>query len=356
MARSAADAILAERMHRHQLGQPLATRRGYPDLLRRLQPVSPIADARPGDPPRLVCRTSFDDGREADRLRARRALVKGRFLRGSIGYVLAEDLPLYANAFCKPLAAPTPTQRAVLEAVRSAGPLSARQLKEETGLLAKQIMPALHRLQQGFLVYEDQIDREWDRAWFDLETEWPAVELDASTRDAARGEVLLRFLEAHVFATDEQLRDWSGLPARTLRAVLQQLEEAGAVVAAEVEKLGQGWQRRGESVPEPGAVLRHVLVLHRADPLVRAHASELRRRFEEREVLRYLLIDGRFCGAVVGHWGFGDYDIDDVVAELPARELARRRDEVLAAVRAVYDPERHRVLRYAGRRLRVRMN
>jgi hypothetical protein len=347
-----AQAIVAERLRRHRLARPLPTRRGYAELLRLLQPVATISDARPGDPPRLVCRTAFDDAREADRLRARRALVKGRFLRGGIGYVLAEDLPLYANAFCKPLPRPSATQRAVLEAVRSAGPLSARQLRQETGLLAKQVMPALQRLQQAFLVYEDQVDREWDRAWFELETEWPTLKLDPLTRDAARSEILLRFLGAHVFATDEQLHDWSGFSSATLRPLLEAMQAAGKLVAREVPELGTGWIRSGESIPDSGCLPRGVLVLHRADPLVRAHASELRRRFGDREVLRTLLIDGSFRGVVIGHWGFGDYDIDDVAVELPARERARRRSEVLAAVRGVYDPERHAIVRYAGRPLR----
>ena len=41
-----------------------------------------------------------------------------------------------------------------------------KQLKEESGLLVKEITPALHRLQEAFLIYEDQYDGEWDRGWY----------------------------------------------------------------------------------------------------------------------------------------------------------------------------------------------
>ena len=37
-----------------------------------------------------------------------------------------------------------------------------RQMKRE---LVKEITPVLHRLQEAFLIYEDQYDGEWDRGW-----------------------------------------------------------------------------------------------------------------------------------------------------------------------------------------------
>ena len=96
-------AILVERLRRQRLSDPLAHVDGYVDLFRLLQPVSTVANARPGDPPRLVHRTRFDDSGLARRLRAGRVIVKGRFLGGGIGYVLADDLDLYANAFQRPV-------------------------------------------------------------------------------------------------------------------------------------------------------------------------------------------------------------------------------------------------------------
>ena len=317
--------ILAERLRRQHLTNPLATTDGYLDLFRLLQPVSPIYFTRPGDPPRLVARTRFDDGLVADRLRAHRTIVKGRFLGGSIGYVLADDLALYANTFQRPLSWLSEIQETILEAVQFTGPLTPRQVKEETGLLNKQIMPALHRLQEAFLVYEDQTDDDWERGWYDFATEWPEVKLDEDRRQATAVQVLLRFLEGHVLATFEQLKDWSQLSARFLTRVVQEMEQANLIASQTVEGLGEGWLRTEDVSLSGGKIIPSVFMLHQADILVRSHASELKRRFGGLEVLQYLLIDGKFQGAVVGHWRIGPHDVDDIVVTLSAAEQADRR-------------------------------
>jgi hypothetical protein len=48
--------------------------------------------------------------------------------------------------------------------------------------------------------------------------------------------------------------------------------------------------------------------------------------------LQYLLIDGEFHGASVGHFRNGPYDLNDVVCDLP--DAMCRKGEILEAVRA----------------------
>ena len=43
-------------------------------------------------------------------------------------------------------------------------------------MLVKEITPVLHRLQEAFLVYEDQYDGEWDRSWYRFEEMFPGDE------------------------------------------------------------------------------------------------------------------------------------------------------------------------------------
>jgi hypothetical protein len=338
-------------MRRQRLSVPLQTTGGYIELFRLLQPVSPIAYTRPGSPPSLTPRTQFDDGAEADRLRAQRCIVKGRFLGGSIGYVLAKDLALYAITFQRPLLWLSEIQETVLEAVQFTGPLTPRQIKEETGLLNKQIMPALHRLQKAFLVYEDQTDDDWERGWYDFATEWPEVKLVEERRHTTTAQVLLRFLEGHVFATFEQLKDWSQLSARFLTRVVQEMEQANLIAPQTVEGLGEGWLRAEDVSLSGGEITPSVFMLHQADILVRSHASELKRRFGGLEVLQYLLIDGKFQGAVVGHWRIGPHDVDDIVVMLPAGERAKRREEIIEVVAQWYHPPHHQILRYSGAKI-----
>lgn len=343
--------VISERLQRQRLVSPIKKPTRYLELFRLLQPVSTIYHARPGDPPCLVHRTLFDDSFEADRLRSERIIIKGRFLKGNIGYVLAEDLSTYANAFCRRLPFPNKMQSIVLEAVQNVGPLTPRQIKEETGLLNKAIMPVLHQLQKSFLVYEDQVDNDWERGWYDFATEWPHIKIADENWKSAAAQVVMRFLQAHVFATLEQIKDWSGFSAKRLTALVNEMEKEHLIISKTIDRLGQGWIRVSDCRLRPNDVKRSVFMLHKADPLVRSHASELKRRFGEFETLEYLLIDGKFQGAVLGHWRIKPHDVEDVVVELPTEEKKARQQEILSVVKQKYRVPFSRILKYAGQRI-----
>ena len=296
----------------------------------------------------MVHRTVFKDNVVTDGMRAERTIIKGRFLNGTIGYVLAKDLELYANTFLRPIQRLSYVQRTVLDTVIAQSPTTARLIKEETGLLNKSIMPALHRLQEAFLVYEDQVDADWERGWYDFATEWPDVYIEQSRWEPAAATVLTRFLKGYVFATLENIKDWSGLPVKKLQGLVAMMEKSGTVVPTEVEGLGEGWM-----LPENTSLGRReekpsVFMLHKSDVLVRSSASELKRRFGIHEVLQYLLIDGQLLGAVLGHWRRRPYDVEDIVVDLPTRDRITRRDEILNAVRWGYGQPRTNILRYDG--------
>ena len=96
---------------------------------------------------------------------------------------------------------------------------------------------------------------------------------------------------------------------------------------------------------------RSVRMLHRADPLVRSHAGELKERFAGCEVLQYLLIDGELRGAVCGHWRIGPHAVEDIAVELAAKERERRKAGIVAEVSRIYHPPFSRVRRFAGKTL-----
>ena len=339
--------IVAARMARHGLGGRVRTESEYRVLFRRLQPVAPAHFSYPGSPPRLVHRVAADDAALADQMRACRELVKGRFARGVIAYVLADDLELYATAFRQPLAGLTSVQEQVLATLGSTGPLSTRQLRDEMGIMHKQLMPALHRLQRAFVLYEDQEDDGWDRPWCLFESEWPEVDLGRREWSAAAAAVIGHFVEAHVFATTGQIRDWCGFAVRKIQGLLP---EAG-LVPCEVDGLATGWMRDGEALrgkSEMELPPCGTFVLHKADPLVRPHLGELKERYPGREILQYLLIDGELRGAVCGHWRIKAHDVEDVIVELAPDQAEARRGEVLAAVREHYPPSQSRILHYQG--------
>lgn len=97
------------------------------------------------------------------------------------------------------------------------------------------------------------------------------------------------------------------------------------------------------------------MVRHRNDFIYKAHehvlkemAKELTKGLEyDHEPLQYLLIDGEFHGASIGHFRNGPYDLNDIVCDLPNAES--RKDEIVEAVRAVNfgkSPKRFRERNY----------
>lgn len=118
----------------------------YLALYRDMQPGQNVYWNGFGDPPSLTFRADFDDI-EFNRVRQnKRELIKGRFAGGNLGWIVPEDLELFAALYRKPLTSPTDKQEALLELIRKSGPLNIQQMKEETGMLVKEITPALHRL------------------------------------------------------------------------------------------------------------------------------------------------------------------------------------------------------------------
>ena len=154
--------VRALRMERQHLLTP-ANETEYDALYRDLQPGQNVYWNGFGQPPTLSFRADFDDLAYNKSRQLRRELIKGRFAGGNLGWILPEDLELFAALYRKPLKNATMTQQMLLERIEMSGPYTIGQLKEESGLLVKEITPALHRLQEAFLIYEDQYDGEWDR-------------------------------------------------------------------------------------------------------------------------------------------------------------------------------------------------
>lgn len=166
--------ILSLRMERQHL-LTKADESEYISLYRDTQPGQNVYWHGFGNPPVLSFRAAFDDIEFNRNRQLERKLVKGRFAGGNLGWIMSEDMELFASLYRKPLVRPTLEQSQVLTLIENAGPFNIQQLKEETGLLVKQLTPILHRLQEAFLIYEDQYDGEWDRGWYRFGEMFPEV-------------------------------------------------------------------------------------------------------------------------------------------------------------------------------------
>lgn len=327
--------ILSLRMERQCLLQK-ADETEYLSLYRDTQPGQNVHWHGFGQPPVLSFRAAFDD-MEFNRHRLlRRELVKGRFAGGNLGWILSEDMELFACLYRKPLTNPTPSQTEILTLIENAGPFNIQQLKEETGLLVKQITPILHRLQEAFLIYEDQYDGEWDRGWYRFEEMFPNVNLQRYTKTEALKILLQRFAYRIVWFDTAMAKAFYHVPEKEIRNAAAELVSEGILVSRE----------SGYLLKSDAALLQNyepkdsrcVYALHRNDFLYKVQEPALKQMTKnlteglayDCEPLQYLLIDGRFRGATVGHFRYGPYDLNDIVCDLPDAES--RREEILQAV------------------------
>lgn len=311
----------------------------YINLYRDLQPGQNVYWNGFGEPPTLSFRANFNDiefnkDRQYDRL-----LIKGRFGGGNLGWIMPEDMELFTALYRKPLKSPTLAQLQLLELIQSIGPLNIQQMKEETGLLVKEITPALHRLQEAFLIYEDQYDGDWDRGWYRFDEMFPNVNVEKLTRHEALKIILQRFAYRLVWFDTAMAKSFYKLPEKEIKLAVSELVADGILISSD-----NGFMLKSDSEllkSYEAKELHFVYALHRNDFLYKSHeyilkdyAKRLTDGLEyDCEPLQYLLIDGEFHGASVGHFRNGPYDLNDIVCDLPDAE--ERKSEIINAVQTV---------------------
>lgn len=324
--------MIALRMQRQGLSGHV-DKREYKKLYRDLSPGLNLHWHGFGQPPCLVNRTDFDDVAYNGKRQLERKLVKGRFQNGNIGFIEAEQMELFACMYQKPYR-PNEFTEILLRLIEREGPMNIQLMKEMTGLLVKEITPALHRLQEAFILFEDQNDGEWDRDWYQFEEIFPEADRKRYTRQQALECVLPGLFYRFVYLTEENVRHFYGLPKRDVGAALKKMEADGKLTVWE-----GGW-----ITPKDKALLEKndyeplcgVMALHRNDPLIRTEEWRLKGIYKGKEkgseVLQYLLVDGQIRGAVLGHFRFGPDDLHEIRTELTEQEFQIRRKEILEAV------------------------
>lgn len=308
----------------------------YIELYRDTQPGQNLYWHGFGEPPVLSFRADFDDKEFNRQRQLNRQLIKGRFAGGNLGWIMAEELELFAAVYCKPLPKFTENQAKVLELIRREGPFNIQQLKEDTSLLVKQLTPILHRLQEAFLIYEDQYDGEWDRGWYKFEEMFPDADLKRFTKQEALKILLRRFAYRNVVFDEKMAKSFYKIADKEIKAAVQSLISEGILIERENGFMLKSDEEEAEnSSTEP---INSIFVMHRNDFLVKSNEHILKNMVNtlcvnpdyDHEVLQYLLINGEFHGASLGHFRYGPYDINDIVCDLPDAE--NRKDEIIKAV------------------------
>lgn len=330
--------IRSLRMERQYLSRT-ANESEYIQLYRDLQPGQNVYWNGFGDPPSLSFRANFNDI-EFNRCRqAKRELIKGRFAGGNLGWIVPEDIELFAALYRKPLKNPSEKYMRILGLIEQDGPLNIQQMKDETGMLVKEITPVLHRLQEAFLIYEDQYDGEWDRGWYRFAEIFPNAGLQKYTRHQALKIILQRFSYRHVLFNTSMAKSFYKLPEKEIQAAVSELADEGFITGAD-----GGYMLKSDFELLPAYTanpLNMVFAIHRSDFLYKSGEYFLKEWIKpfienlpyDHEPLQYLLIDGEFRGASVGHFRNGPYDLNDIVCDFP--DAAARKEEILEAVKAV---------------------
>lgn len=330
--------IISLRMER-QCFTNKANEHEYIKLYRDTQPGQNVYWNGFGQPPTLSFRADFDDIQFNRDRQLKRKLIKGRFSGGNLGWIVPEDIELFVALYRKPLTKPTEIQRKVLELIEREGPLNIQQMKEETGLLVKEITPALHRLQEAFLIYEDQYDGEWDRGWYKFVEMFPEVILDKYTRLEALKIVLQRFAYRLVWFDTAMAKSFYKLPEKEIKLAVGDLVAEDILVASDSGYMLKSDADLLESYKPK--VMKFVYAIHRNDFIYKVHEHILKEMAKsmtegldyDHEPLQYLLIDGEFHGVSVGHFRNGPYDLNDIVCDLPDAE--KRKEEIVEAIKVV---------------------
>lgn len=311
----------------------------YIELYRDMQPGQNVYWNGFGQPPELSFRADFDDIEFNRERQMKRDLIKGRFAGGNLGWIMPEDMELFIALYRKPLTKPTEKQLFLLDLIEREGPFNIQQIKEETGLLVKEITPVLHRLQEAFLIYEDQYDGEWDRGWYRFGEIFPDIDLEKYTRHDALKTVLQRFAYRLVVFDSAMAKSFYKIPEKEIKSAIAELIaenilveiDGGYILKSDFEEL-QSYTPKS---------LHFVYALHRNDFLYKANEHILKEKFKpfyekleyDHDPLQYLFIDGEFHGASVGHFRNGPYDLNDIVCDLPDAE--ERKEEIIEAVAEV---------------------
>ena len=339
--------IIAMRMDRQHL-RKRADEAEYAALYRDCQPGQNVYWNGFGDPPSLIYRADFDD-MEWNRERQRsHSLMKGRFSGGNLGWIVPEDIELFSTVFCKPLLRPTDRQILVMEMIEQ-NPMTIHQIKDETGWLVKEITPILHRLQEAFLIYEDQFDGEWDRGWHKFHDMFPEMDLNKYDKIPAIAVLLKRFAYRHICFDLKMAKSFYRITEKDIRSAISYLVESGELVETD---LGLFLREDRDLLDQyDKSVLATVYALHRNDFLVKSNEHQLKESFPHSypDTLYYLLIDGVFRGAVVGKFRYTP-EVEDVLVDLPEREASRRKEEIIRAVHVLCG-ENNQIKRYQGEEL-----
>ena len=344
------------RLRRQGLIEPVNAS-GYEQLFRNMSPVPTKFWIEPGTAPEIEHRCDFNDQDANDFARRMRSIVKGRFQGGNVGYVYQDEMPLFAAVYRKPINRFTEIESTILTLLHNEGPMNLKLMKEITGILNKDLSKAAQHLQKAFMLFEDQVDKDNDRAWFLLEDEFD--ELDFEKLDETEGlqEVIRRFLTMNVMADGTMIKSFTKLTNKVIKTTIQNMLEEGTLVALDIE--GYRGYMLSVDVAEVKKVDTSVpdllLFLDNNDYLVKSNELTLKKRFTKSsyKTLGYIYKQGEFVGRLLGYFRFGPDDLEDIELDVEKAFQDAWKERIVKLIENAYEGQDNVLKRYCSEKITV---
>ncbi|MEG1742770.1 MAG: hypothetical protein RR246_01225, partial [Clostridia bacterium] len=269
----------------------------------------------------------------------------------AVGYIFADEVELFAAAYMKEQSKLSFGESEILELLQREGPLSVTVIKEFTGMLVKTIAPLLHKLAEKYLVFEDQFDNEWDKAWYIFKNEFPNVNLYKYTRTEAIKLLILRFAYANAFINEEMIRGFYGFTLKNIKpALLELLDEKKICEERTDRENGYILTDDYEFLCAQKPIENFVRVFNRNDFLVKSNEHKFKDLYKKSgsNILYYIMVDGEFCGAVMGRFRFTPTELHDVLLDLPKDEIISRKAQIINEIYRVCDQTESPLAEYMG--------
>jgi len=362
------DGITYLKLQRQHIIEPVSVH-DYDEFFKLMSPVQTLFWIEPGSPPEMQYRCAFDDAATNDYYRRERKILKGRFQGGNVGYVFYEDFPIYMAAFRKEIKFYTENEEIVLNILKREGPMEIDLIKEISGLLSKEISKALQRLQKAFMVYEDQVDKGRDRAFYIIEDEFYDMDFDKYSREDGIDHVVTQFIYQNVWVDAKMIKSFTKFTNKDIDFCIERLLERKVITRYQkdnmdpVDENPEGLNAMDSYVlvqdritiqsvmnDIAGGVVsipKKILVLDLNDYLVKSNELYLKERFSSSEykTLHYIYADKEIIGRVLGYFRFGPNDLEDVEIDI---ECDYDKQRIIEAVELVYEGQETKLKRFNG--------
>lgn len=325
----------------------------YEKMFRSMSPVHTKYWIVPGSPPIIEHRKKINDYLLNSDNRKNRIIIKGRFQGGNIGYIYADELPLYMTAYKKEIRSLSENDELILNTIESEGPMNIGLLKEITGLLSKEITPCLHKMQKAFVLFEDQVDNEWDRSWYILEDEFEEAELDIYDQKSALAEIIKRFSYNNVMIDETMIRSFTKLRLKDINDAIKAMIEDHILIEIKTD------DKRGLILKEDLIKIKNcdsnipddIYILDLNDYLIKSNEIYLKEEYSKKDykTLYYIMNKGYIIGAVYGNFRFGPDDLEDVRVDLSKTDREKYKSKIIEEILKVYGDEKVNVKRYCGK-------